>query len=252
MALDPPIPGARVTQAFGPGIVQEPAMWADGKRAWWNQFAGSAFHAHFHPAIDYSATYGTPIRASEAGTVIESYYDRQFGGGHKVRVQIRPGSSYCSNHMSRRAVTVGQHVVRGQKLGEVGSTGNSTAPHDHFWVGLDDVIGSQEWPTLFDPALFFRGGSMANDPRIQPMESYVRVNGAGINIRGTPDLDVGSANIWATTQADGIYHNGKRKAGLGYQFEFVRYIANDDGIWCKVVGFGRTLYIARYLCHFVA
>ena len=40
-------------------------------------------------------------------------------------------------HMSRRSVSVGQSVSAGQKLGEVGSTGNSSGPHLHFQVFIN-------------------------------------------------------------------------------------------------------------------
>ena len=40
-------------------------------------------------------------------------------------------------HMSRRSVSVGQQVSTGQKLGEVGSTGNSSGNHLHFQVFIN-------------------------------------------------------------------------------------------------------------------
>lgn len=256
MALLDPIKDGTLTQGFGPSSLWvEPAMYADGTRAWWNPFGGSQFYNHYHAALDISAVTGTPIRASEAGTVIESYYDSTYGGGHKVRVQIRPGVSYCSNHMSSRAVGVGKHVNRGDKIGEVGATGAATGPHDHFWVGLDDSVGSQTWPTLYNPKLFLAGGALAADPRIKPLDTtpYVVLNGPGINIRGSADLDAGSSNVFATSRDDGIYRTstGNRIAGLAKEFEFLRDVDTDDGKFAKVLGFGRTLFIARTLVHFV-
>ncbi len=251
MALLPPIATATLTQAFGPSLISaEPAMYADGKRAWWQPFAGAKFYPHFHPALDLAAPLYTPIRASEAGTVIESYFDRTNGGGHKVRVQIRPGVSYCSNHMATRAVGIGALVTRGQKLGTVGSTGWSTGPHNHFWLGFDDEIGSKTWPTLFNPALFLPGGALANDPRITPLTQHVQVNGPGVNVRTSADLDQ-AANIFATAREDGFYRNGKRRAGLGYDFTYMKRVVTDDGTFYRVTGFGHVLYIAESLAHLV-
>jgi len=250
MSLLPPIENAKITQGFGPGISAEPPMYADGNRAWWQPFAGAKWFPHFHAAIDYSAPGGTIIRASEAGTVIESYFDRTNGGGHKVRVQIRPGVSYCSNHMATRAVALGAPVARGQKLGTVDSTGWSTGNHDHFWVGFDDEVGSQTWPTLMNPLLFLPGGALANDPRILPLHVRVRLNGSGINIRTSPDLDQ-AANVFASAQDDGIYRNGKRIAALTYAFTYGKTVNTDDGAFVRVTGLRHTLYIAKSLVHFV-
>lgn len=252
MALLDPIQGATLTQAFGPSpLGVEPAMYSDGKRAWWQPFAGAKYYPHFHAALDLAAPAGTPIRASEDGTVIESYFDRTNGGGHKVRVQIRPGVSYCHNHMEKRAVGVGALVQRGQKLGTVGTTGWSTGNHDHFWVGFDDEVGSNTWPTLLNPALFLPGGALANDPRITPLQQRVVINGPGVNIRTSPDLDQ-AANVFATVREDGIYRsNGNRLARKDYAFTYLKTVLSDDGRFVRVTGFNRVLYIAKELVHFI-
>lgn len=251
MALLPPIEGASLTQGFGPSSMGlEPAMYSDGKRAWWQPFTGAKYYPHFHAALDLAAPGGAVIRASEAGTVIESTFDRINGGGHKVRVQIRPGVSYCHNHMASRAVSVGQKVTRGQKLGTVDSTGWSTGNHTHFWMGFDDSVGSETWPTLIDPRRFLPGGDLEDDPRIEPEMQYIRVNGAGVNIRTSADLDQ-TANIFATSREDGIYRgNGTRLSALTYRFVYLKTVASDDGQFFRVTGYGRTLYIFKSLGHF--
>lgn len=254
MALAPPIPGANVTQGFGPSsLTVEPAMYADGSRAWWNPFIGSRFASDFHAALDLSAPSGTPILASEAGTVVESLFDATFGGGNKVRIQIRPGVSYCSNHMATRRVKVGQHVERGQVIGTVGSTGASTGPHDHFWVGIVDQFSSEDWPTLYDPDLFLPGGAMAGDPRIRPLPyvQQVQVNGPGINIRVAALRSPG--DVFANSREDGIYRisTDNRIASLGYRFTFVRWQDTTLGVFAIVTGFRRRLAIRKSLLHFV-
>jgi hypothetical protein len=219
---------------------------------------GLTFSAHFHPALDLAAELGTPIVASEAGRVVESYYDKTNGGGNKVTVEIRPNVRYTSNHMSQRHVGVGATVTRGQKLGTVGSTGWSTGPHNHFTVTIREVDGAGVARTfLYNPALFLPGGGMSEDPRIRPLNpptpptQYVAVNGAGINIRTTPDLDVGAGNIYAWSTAEGIVRGKVVEWPLTVKMRFGGWVSNDDGAWAKTYLSNGYRYVKKELVHFV-
>lgn len=260
MALLAPVNGAVVTQKFGLSPLSvEPAMFASTTRAYWQPYSGLKFVAHFHPALDLAAESGTPILASEAGRVVESYFDKTNGGGNKVTVEIRPNVRYTSNHMLARHVGVGAAVTRGQVLGTVGSTGWSTGPHNHFTVTIKEYDGAGVGRTfLYNPALFLPGGSMSGDPRIQPLAppapqtKYVRLNGAGINIRRTPDLDRGSVNVYATSTPKGIYRaDGKFLGSLTRKMKFGGWRTNDDGTWAKIYLAGAYRYCIKELIHFV-
>ena len=80
-----------------------------------------------HRAIDYAASYGTPIRAVGDGTVIRAGWNGSYGNF----VSIRHNETYTTNyaHQSKIAVYRGQKVKQGQTIGYVGSTGFSTGPH---------------------------------------------------------------------------------------------------------------------------
>lgn len=85
-----------------------------------------------HNALDIAAPIGSRIGAGAAGTVIVAdTYDNSACGKYVV---IDHGGGwetvYC--HMSRVETTVGEGVYQGEKIGEVGSTGNSTGPHLHY------------------------------------------------------------------------------------------------------------------------
>jgi len=259
MALLAPISGAVLTQKYGLSpLGVEPAMFASATRAYWQPFSGLTFYAHFHPALDLAAELGTPILASEAGRVVESYFDSTNGGGNKVTVEIRPNVRYTSNHMQQRHVGVGAIVTRGQRLGTVGSTGWSTGPHNHFTVTIKEFDGAGVGRTfLYNPTLFLPGGSMAGDPRIQPLappppqESYVALNGPGINIRRTPDLDKGSENVYATSTAEGIFRKGELIGPLGKAMKFDGWVTNDDGTWARFYLGGGKRFCKKELVHFV-
>ncbi len=82
-----------------------------------------------HPAIDYAAPTGTPIKAVGDGTII-TIGKSQYNGNH---IKIRHNSTYQTLylHMSRFAGSMkkGRKVRQGQIIGYVGSTGLATGPH---------------------------------------------------------------------------------------------------------------------------
>lgn len=82
-----------------------------------------------HPAIDYAAPHGTPIKAVGAGTVV----DRGYTSGNGNYVRVRHNSTYETLylHMSSfaRGVHRGSRVTQGEVIGYVGSTGLATGPH---------------------------------------------------------------------------------------------------------------------------
>jgi len=86
-----------------------------------------------HLGTDYAAPKGTPIMTTGNGVVIASAFSI-FNGNY---VKIRHNNTYTTQylHMSKRAVKVGQHVLQGDIIGYVGSTGLATGPHVcyRFW-----------------------------------------------------------------------------------------------------------------------
>ncbi len=89
----------------------------------------------FHGGMDISASgvYGKPVYASRAGTVIAAVWGNTGYGIYAV-IDHGDGFSTVYGHCSSLCVTTGQTVSKGQQIGNVGSTGNSTGPHLHFEV----------------------------------------------------------------------------------------------------------------------
>lgn len=85
-----------------------------------------------HPAIDYAAPTGTPIRTVGEGTVTFSAY-KHFNG-KCVKIRHPGGWETMYNHMSRfgKGIRSGTKVRQGQVIGYVGTTGRSTGPHLDF------------------------------------------------------------------------------------------------------------------------
>lgn len=89
-------------------------------------------YSRFHAGIDFSASYGSAIRAADSGRVIFSGW---YGGyGQAVIIDHGNGISTLYAHASRLLVSEGQNVQQGQSIAAVGSTGLSTGPHLHFEV----------------------------------------------------------------------------------------------------------------------
>lgn len=86
----------------------------------------------FHNGIDMAAPKGTPIYAALGGTVVATGWDNVYG--QYVTVAHHSGYKTLYGHMSKITTKKGAHVTTSTKLGEVGSTGQSTGPHLHFTV----------------------------------------------------------------------------------------------------------------------
>lgn len=84
-----------------------------------------------HRGIDIAAPVGTPIVASAPGVVTSSGWNAG-GYGNLVEIQHPDGSLTLYAHNNRLLVRKGQHVIQGQQIAEMGSTGYSTGPHLHF------------------------------------------------------------------------------------------------------------------------
>ncbi|MBO0428340.1 peptidoglycan DD-metalloendopeptidase family protein [Vagococcus fluvialis] len=91
-----------------------------------------------HRGVDFSADIGTPILAIQEGIVVESTL--HYSWGEYVKVQHNNGFTSLYAHQSKRAVEVGQSVKKGQVIGYVGSTGNSTGPHAHVELELNNQL----------------------------------------------------------------------------------------------------------------
>jgi hypothetical protein len=92
-----------------------------------------------HRGIDIAASAGTKVGAARAGTV--SYAGNLGSSGLTVAVKTDAGSYATSYlHLSEIAVSRGEHVAAGQRLGAVGTTGDRSAqqPHLHFGIRLAD------------------------------------------------------------------------------------------------------------------
>lgn len=83
-----------------------------------------------HAGIDLRAVRGAQIRASAAGTVKFSGYNR--GYGHMIVIDHGGGIETAYAHNQRNLVQRGQRVQQGTIIATVGRSGNATGYHVHF------------------------------------------------------------------------------------------------------------------------
>ncbi|HEY0903085.1 MAG TPA: M23 family metallopeptidase [Marmoricola sp.] len=85
-----------------------------------------------HTGLDFAVPAGTPIRSVGAGRVVRVGYAGSYGIRTVVRLARGTKVWYC--HQRGTRVRVGERVHAGERIGSVGSTGNSTGPHLHLEV----------------------------------------------------------------------------------------------------------------------
>jgi murein DD-endopeptidase MepM/ murein hydrolase activator NlpD len=101
-----------------------------------------------HAGMDFGASSGSPIGASKAGRVIYAAY--QSGYGNLTLIEHADGVVTAYAHQTSMYVGVGQSVGQGERIGTVGSTGNSTGPHLHFETRVNG--------SAVNPRQFLSGG----------------------------------------------------------------------------------------------
>lgn len=90
-----------------------------------------------HKGVDLAAKTGTPVKASNHGTVLMAARGKAYGNA--VIVDHGGGIMTLYFHMDKLYAKAGDKVAKGDVVGAVGSTGLSTGPHLHFQMDLFKV-----------------------------------------------------------------------------------------------------------------
>ena len=85
-----------------------------------------------HNGVDFAAPKGTPIHTTADGTVSFAGWEGGYGWLIKIRHAFGIETRYA--HLSKIRVKKGQRVSRGDRIGDMGSSGNSTGTHLHYEV----------------------------------------------------------------------------------------------------------------------
>jgi murein DD-endopeptidase MepM/ murein hydrolase activator NlpD len=135
--VDPPVkndPPKSSTKASTTTKTSNTPKVGTGRMVWPVRGRITQYFTGRHNGLDIAISAGTPIVAADSGKIIWSGW-RTDGLGYAVIIDHGNGLTTIYGHMIRQPpVYVGQYVSRGQKIGNIGSTGRSTGPHVHFMV----------------------------------------------------------------------------------------------------------------------
>jgi murein DD-endopeptidase MepM/ murein hydrolase activator NlpD len=84
-----------------------------------------------HNGLDIRNRVGMPVYASDSGTVIGVWFDKDSGGGNSILILGDDGSIYGYAHTGS-FVWLGQRVEEGQVIGYSDGSGKLEAPHLHY------------------------------------------------------------------------------------------------------------------------
>ncbi len=106
---------------------------------WFEQYDPNCpYPNRIHTGIDIAGPWGTPIIAADTGIIY--LYPGYYGYGNYIIIIHGHGYSTLYGHLSSftRGMRSGQIVARGTVIALEGSTGNSTGPHVHFEIRVNN------------------------------------------------------------------------------------------------------------------
>lgn len=109
-----------------------------------------------HKGIDIAEVIGTPVYSVDNGQVTKSYYSDTYG--NVVFIKHKVGYETVYAHLSDRKVQEGQHVKKGEIIGLMGNTGESSGPHLHFEIHKNEWTITKE--NSLDPTRLFGMGDV--------------------------------------------------------------------------------------------
>lgn len=182
-------------------------------------------------AIDFtrSNALGSSVVASAKGTVETVKNLGNTSYGKYVVINHGGGWKTYYAHLNSFSVSQGQSVSKGQKIGTVGSTGNSTGPHLHFEQRLNGTVQK----VVFDgtQALYFGSKSYTSKNSCSGdsyVEGTVKTSGANLNIRSGPGTSYSITGSVPSGTKVKIYCQVRGETVTGYY--------GTSNLWNKIDG----------------
>jgi hypothetical protein len=188
-----------------------------------------------HSGIDYACPVGTPVYASETGTVTKLQTDKDGYGLHVRLSHYENGKEVGRTiyaHLSEVDCRMGQKVRAGDLIAETGDSGFSTIPHLHFEY-RPIPLQSNGYNGAVDPTSYFEDAVTAPETPENPVV---------LPEKGTAHVSVPFLNIRSMAGITGALY------GQFYSGSIIKYdaiITNQGGdVWLQFNG--GTLYCAAF------
>jgi murein DD-endopeptidase MepM/ murein hydrolase activator NlpD len=91
---------------------------------------GKMWSKGYHTGVDYAQPVGTPVHAVADGTVANANWGKSYG--IQIVQNLGDGTFCIYAHLSKSNKKAGESIKKGELIGYVGNTGNSTGAHLHF------------------------------------------------------------------------------------------------------------------------
>ena len=164
-------------------------------------FISQGFRKYQHEGIDIAGASGTPIVAAASGTVVKAGWDN-WGLGNAITIKHLDGSTTVYGHNRRLLVSKGQQVIQGQIIAEMGSTGNSTAPHLHFEVHPNGRVAVDPLRLLTSVTASVGSGSKVQ--QVDNPNRPVSPPPAANQVSPSQPIPIGFAPVSADTKCNGV------------------------------------------------
>lgn len=186
--------------------------------------------SRYHRGIDLAGEYKKPVTVPAGGTVVRSSCSRS---GYGCQVMVDHGNGYATlyGHLTGANMPrLGQNVMAGQQIGNVGNTGTSSGPHLHFEVRYR---GSQINPASIRLADMSRGAQPTNGgqgvqwaaqpsgPRATPVAQTVATVANFVAPQMAQSLNPVVQGIGQLEQAGAVRVSGQQQGVLGMITSFL-------------------------------
>lgn len=91
---------------------------------------GKMWSKGYHTGVDFAQPVGTPVHAVADGTVANANWGKSYG--IQIVQSLGDGTFCIYAHLSKSNKKAGETITKGELIGYVGSTGNSSGAHLHF------------------------------------------------------------------------------------------------------------------------